>query len=288
MLYFKPLFLGKKCNNDCDYCEVEDESCSEKTLDEIREEISKIDELLNVKLYGGEPTLRRDLENIVDTLKEKGVKRIKITTNGRALADTAFLHNLLEIGIWHYEIKINGPSPDIHDSITKTSGSFMETVNGLKNLRVSRISKNNKEPFVALKIRLAKNNVNGLFNTISFALNQNIDRIILSYDDPQLSYIDSAAVIKNAIEMCLFGRIWVRVEKIPYCMFSGYEYHLIRLKSPEHIPYTKILACKTCSYNFCCPGIWEKYLKYNNPKQFQSVSKIPYFKDLKELFDARP
>ena len=154
-------------------------------------------------------------------------------------------------------------------------------------MKLSRISMNNMEPFVALKIGLGKNNLNHLFDTINLGLNHRVDRIVISYDDPQLSYNDSATIIKNAIEMSLFSRIWVQVEKVPYCMFSGYEHHLISLKHPTRINYSKILACKTCAYKFCCPGIWDKYLKNNNPKQFQSVTKSPYFKDLKELFNAK-
>lgn len=84
--------IGKKCNFDCSYCPpgVHDNHSPFLTLENIEQALNIVEHhsgILENKtciLTGGEPTLFKDLENLIKMLKVKNFKKIKINTNGTA------------------------------------------------------------------------------------------------------------------------------------------------------------------------------------------------------------
>jgi MoaA/NifB/PqqE/SkfB family radical SAM enzyme len=88
----------------------------------------------NIAFYGGEPTLRKYLLEIILAAKKNGYRRIKLLTNGRAFSDIQFLKQIVSSGCYLFEIKLWGSNPSLHDYITQMTGSFRETIHGLENL----------------------------------------------------------------------------------------------------------------------------------------------------------
>ena len=93
-LNYLRLSVTDQCNLRCTYC------MPEKGIPLIRpEEIMTKEEILaiaqafvdlgvtKIRLTGGEPTLRGDLAEIIEALKEMGVEEIALTTNGILLED---------------------------------------------------------------------------------------------------------------------------------------------------------------------------------------------------------
>ena len=59
----------------------------EKTTEQIKEDLNKARERCDsVVLVGGEPTIRKDIIEIVKYAKQLGFKKIQIQTNGRRFA----------------------------------------------------------------------------------------------------------------------------------------------------------------------------------------------------------
>ncbi|HIH72892.1 MAG TPA: radical SAM protein [Thermococcaceae archaeon] len=125
-----------RCNYNCPYCYL---GCSS---DIIRRELSKeeifnvIDELakLNVLvlcLCGGEPTLRRDLFDIIQYANEKGID-VNMVTNGSLISDN-FTSKLAESGIAAVQVSLDGSRPEIMEKL-RPKGSYNRAVNAIRNL----------------------------------------------------------------------------------------------------------------------------------------------------------
>jgi len=127
------------CNNNCNICML---AGIKRTLPVIRLDTFKkvlidiIDEgrFENLILSGAEVTTFEDLEKYLRFADSLGwFKKIQIQTNGRRLSNKKYLRRLIDCGVNEFFVSIHG-TEDVHDSITRTRGSFNETREGLKNL----------------------------------------------------------------------------------------------------------------------------------------------------------
>lgn len=84
--YMSHLWVTRRCNIHCRFCYIRDYSSPDPSLKEIRKRLDKIGELgcrLAV-IMGGEPTLRKDLPEIIGRCNEKGILSY-LVTNGTLL-----------------------------------------------------------------------------------------------------------------------------------------------------------------------------------------------------------
>lgn len=122
-LYEARLSLTGKCNHQCIYCGPfsdgkADNGYGDLSLNQVREIALLLkDKNLHLQLTGGEPTLRKDLTQIVETLNEEGISDIGLTTNG-SLINPEYAQRLLDAGI--SDIHIHMPSLD-YDVFAKTT-----------------------------------------------------------------------------------------------------------------------------------------------------------------------
>ncbi|MFH1235136.1 MAG: radical SAM protein [Candidatus Diapherotrites archaeon] len=132
------LLLGYECNNNCRFCYCGDKrrlppmrtTEAKKQLDLAKKRGSKF-----VDFLGGEPTIRKDILELVMHAKKAGYETISITTNGRMLSKPAFAKALVEAGLNSAVFSIHGHNAELHDSLTRCSGSFEQLVKGMKNFR---------------------------------------------------------------------------------------------------------------------------------------------------------
>jgi len=130
--------LQYECNNKCSWCYAPSEitSSKEKRFNNRKEdEFIDLVNGLNVKkiiLIGGEPSIYPNLERVIEKISKKGIK-VSMVTNGRRLANYDFVQKIGDIGLTSLTISVEGSSPEIHDSITKISGSFYQTIQGIDN-----------------------------------------------------------------------------------------------------------------------------------------------------------
>ena len=87
---------------------------------------------------GGEPLLRRDLEDMIRFAEKSGL-RVNLITNG-TLADTRRAHSLYKAGLRTAQVSIEGISAPTHDALTARSGSFDSTLAGIRCLQAAGIS----------------------------------------------------------------------------------------------------------------------------------------------------
>ena len=109
------LSVTGECNHKCKYCGSFSDG---KAINGYRnlslDQVSDLTLLLknkglHVQLTGGEPTLRKDLDQIIRILSKGGVKDIGLTTNGSILSPE-YAQRLFDAGI--SDIHIHVPSLD--------------------------------------------------------------------------------------------------------------------------------------------------------------------------------
>ena len=131
---------GLRCNNRCVHCNQPMLRAGGILLEpetaDLRARIaSGRDEGFDgVAFSGGEPTLRRDLPDLIAWARQAGYQRIGITTNGRMLSYRGFSERLVEAGLTGASVSLHGPSAEIHDAVTGIPGSFDQAVRGIARL----------------------------------------------------------------------------------------------------------------------------------------------------------
>jgi cyclic pyranopterin phosphate synthase len=117
-----------RCNLRCAYCMPEEEYTWLPRADILRfEEIARLVDAFTgvgverVRLTGGEPLLRRDLDALVGLLAEKSaLSEIALTTNGLLLAAQA--HALKQAGLARVTVSLDTLRPDRFRALTRREG----------------------------------------------------------------------------------------------------------------------------------------------------------------------
>lgn len=128
------------CQQKCAYCYNawrEDNGASfdagaQKTL------LARVDKLLSaldvdhVTVTGGEPFARRDIFELFDLLRERGVG-IQIISNG-GLIDDAVATRLAPYRVSYVQVTLDGPTAELHDAHVGGAGHYDKTIAGIRAL----------------------------------------------------------------------------------------------------------------------------------------------------------
>jgi len=120
-----------RCDLDCTYCNAAAErtETAELSADEIARiaAAARIAGARTVRLTGGEPLMREDLEEIVGRVRSAGVEEVALTTNAQALAPRAW--SLREAGLDRVNIGLPSLGADSYRTIT--GGDVAPALGGL-------------------------------------------------------------------------------------------------------------------------------------------------------------
>lgn len=127
-----------RCNNNCIFCAADhgfNNTNSEMTIDEFKETLDQnnVGALDRVIINGGEPTTHTHFFDFLKIAKEHNAY-IDLYTNGVKLNDFEFAKKLLTYTPLLIRIPIFGATPEVHDKLTGMSGSFKNTMDGIRNL----------------------------------------------------------------------------------------------------------------------------------------------------------
>jgi radical SAM protein with 4Fe4S-binding SPASM domain len=123
-----------------------------KALDETRCE--------HVTLTGGEPLLRDDLAQILDMLRNRGV-RVTLISNGRLLTELAVV-DLVGRGVSLFELPLFSRRRAVHDDLCASPGAFDAVLAAMARIRYHRGA------FVAVFVA-TRRNIPDLYDTIKLA-----------------------------------------------------------------------------------------------------------------------
>jgi radical SAM protein with 4Fe4S-binding SPASM domain len=133
--------LTYRCTHRCSFCYASagprGARADEMTTEQVKRVIDRIvDEahVPTISFTGGEPTLRKDLPELIRHAKQKGM-RVNLITNGMRCAKPAYAAELKQAGLDSAQVSLEAADAETHDAITKVTGSFDKSVRGVGNLR---------------------------------------------------------------------------------------------------------------------------------------------------------
>ncbi len=291
--------LGFQCNNQCRFCVQGNkrEKYPDKTTKQIKEILRKTCKKYDgVVFTGGEPTIRKDLPEIVQYAKNLGFKSIQIQTNGRMFAYKKYCQDLIKQGANEFALALHGHTAYLHDSLTTSPRSFEQTTAAIKNLKSlsQRVLMNTviTKPNYKYLPQIAKLLVNLKVNQFQFAF-LHINQLILSSPKltdeivPRKSKV--MPYVKKGLQIGIDAGISVMTEAIPYCFMKDYEEYIAERVIPEGTVYdaawsiedygkyrktegkTKGPDCPKCKHYRVCEGPWKEYPQIFGWKEFKPV-----------------
>ncbi len=133
------VLTGAVCNNNCIFCMEEDrdgrrEVNSRTDDDLVRFVLAENPGAEEICFTSGEPTTNPSLPRWVKMAKDAGVPRISVMTNGRALSYEKYARLLIAAGMRRFYVSIHGHDAKLHEGLTRTPGSFAQTVAGIETI----------------------------------------------------------------------------------------------------------------------------------------------------------
>lgn len=134
------LSVTDQCNFRCEYC-LPDGYQKNPLLQDSELDAKEISRLVTafrnlgvtkVRLTGGEPTVRRDIIQVVKTIKDiAGIEKIALTTNGYRFSEIA--EQLYQAGLNAVNISIDSLDENRFSKITGTSHKFKKIIEGVEH-----------------------------------------------------------------------------------------------------------------------------------------------------------
>lgn len=225
--------IGYQCNNKCFFCAQGDkrEICSFRGKKEIEKELAKARKnCASVVFTGGEPTLHPSFLDLVEFARKLKFETIQIQTNGRMFGYNKFCIEAIRRGgnnIIEFSPSLHGHKASLHDYLTSASGSFQQTVQGIKNLK-------------ALGQRVITNSV---ITSLNYRYLPALARLLVKLDVDQFQFafahivgtakknrkwlvprkLDVMPYVKKGLDIGKKAGKVVTTEAIPYCLMIGYE-----------------------------------------------------------------
>ena len=307
------LFMGYTCNNNCWFCsEMANRGRQDKTTYEIKRQLdaSRKEGVERITFTGGEPTVRKDILELVSYAKSAGFEEIFVITNGRMLFYKEFAKRLAKAGLTHILFSLHAPRADIHDFLTRSPGSFEQTLKGIKNMvEVGGVKVENNTV-------ITRKNYKYLPEHAELLVRLNIDffefifvnpmTIACYFGDrfeefvPKVSEIGK--YVSRALDIGVKNGIWCTAEGIPFCRMNGHEGYATELymaqersivgpdnryvadlnKSRKEKTKLKSEKCKKCRYYLICEGIWGYYAEHYGMDELRPVAG-EYVRNVDEL-----
>ncbi len=280
------IILSPSCGNSCLFCG----SPRSKSKEEIKEE--EINALKNVidfrkqglkgiEISGCDPIEYGKIAKLIRIIKENNFEHIMLSTHGRRLADRSFANEMIKSGVTKLRIPVYGSNSTIHDSITRASGSFEETLKGIQYILENSSIK------IRISCLIVQQNKEDLVNIIDLVNSLGIKDFTFSIpcipsDEYVSHYIpikDLGVFIKEVeqhaakinfplifieIPFCVFGESKSRIDNKcgppnlgKYCQPTGrYKTHIKDM--PSYRLKKKVSICDHCKASGICDGFFVK------------------------------
>ena len=230
------LHVGYACNLRCRFCyyieDLEKGRTKNWTTAELKRRLRIARRLSKTAMdfTGGEPSIRKDIFELIAFAKSIGYTDVNMITNGIRLSDPDFCARLVEAGLNDILFSIHSPVEAEHDYLTRIKGSYRRIFQALENMqrlgvrgRVNSVVSNMNYKRVDQLFELLLPYSVSAFNLIVF----NPSETTLSLPDDDGTRIEDYWTISKEISTALdvykdrFETVNVRF--LPFCLLPGHE-----------------------------------------------------------------
>lgn len=287
---------GFVCNNNCIFCvQAHNKLKGNRSIDEIKENLSECRQRCEiVVLTGGEVSIRDDFFEIIAYAKELGYSLIQIQSNGRMFSSLDVCKKAINAGANEFAFALHGFNAEQHDSLTRSKGSFLQTVSAIKNLRKlgCKVIMNTvvvKQNYKDLE-KIAKLLVNLDVNQFQMAFVHPMGNAWQNFEDVVPRISEAAPFIHKALRIGINSGKVVMAEAMPYCMMHGYEKCIAEEITPDteirgkeyqntndftrqrkELGKVKFEKCKKCKNDGVCEGPWKEYAEKYGDEEFEAI-----------------
>lgn len=171
--------IENNCNLRCKHCFIADDTKSSKLIS-YAEAIQIIDKLSalgiqNINFTTMEPLLFPDISKVIKYCSFKHIKT-SIITNGTLLAESDFAKEIIQSGVDHISISLEGIS-DVSNDAIRGKGSFQLALKGIENCQANQ----RRGHYVSIGIQMSLNrySVNEVEDIPEFFNHLNIDYLYI-------------------------------------------------------------------------------------------------------------
>ena len=262
-------FVTAKCNSNCVMCPSPNsarqsgESTSVDTLIEIAKHIPA--DTPHLTITGGEPFMvGREIFRFMEFLRNRfEYTEFLFLTNGRIFSVNSYVEDFVRTapGNSVVAIPIHGSTAAKHDCITQSAGSFLQTIQGIKNLLKAGI-------YIELRVVISKLNVEDLYNIaklissemqgigyVSIMAMEMTGSAWINRERVWISYMRAAQALKPALIELLEHGIDVKLYNFPLCTVPKQFWTLCEKSiSPDKVRYVE--TCDNCRMKKSCGGVF--------------------------------
>lgn len=237
--------LGYRCNARCPFCYYLDSVTSSKGEPSTQQVIKRLEAMrrqgaTEVEFTGGEPTIRKDIVELVACAKGLGYVNISFISNGLRLASKTFADRLLDAGANDFLFSIHGHNSALHDSQTQIKGSFKKILAAVENVTsrgarcrgsttVNGQNYTHVADIVGRMLALEMQCIHlAVFSPVAQADGANKAMFV--------SYSDATDHIKIAIDKHKNRLPPLSVKYVPPCFMQGYEQYVMNLYQQSFDP----------------------------------------------------
>ena len=238
--------LGFRCNARCSFCyyldHVDDPVEKDPPTGEVLKRLAMIRKLgaSEIEFTGGEPTICKDLPQLITAAKGLGFANVSLITNGIKLANRAYAEALCSAGANDFLFSIHGATAELHDEMTKVRGSFDKIVAAVENVRAfgarcrssTTITAQNYRSVAAIFEKLLSLRMEcmhlALFSPVADA--KNAETAV------HVGYAEATRYIKEAIDLYRGRLPPLSVKYVPFCFMQGYENYVMNVTQQSFDP----------------------------------------------------
>lgn len=267
-------FITNACNSNCIMCPSSEKSrrSAYRADIPILIQIAKHmpTNLRHITVTGGEPFLiGKELFALLHFCKEKfDTTEFQILTNGRifALKEYCELVERYQPAQTTFGIPVHAANPELHDMITQTKGSFIQTLTGIKNLLKIKAK-------IQLRIVVSQMNYQNIFQLaqliiqefpeiyqVCFIAMEMTGSAWVNRKKTWIEYGQSFQYLEQAIDVLMSVGIDVALFNYPLCMVKK-QYRTLCAKSisPDKVKFDN--KCSICALKDACSGIFAGTIK---------------------------
>lgn len=127
------VLVTDRCNFRCPYCRgVRPELRGELSLDRFNEYIAASGNIENIRFSGGEPTLNYSLSDMARHSRERGIRRIAVSTNGSAPFE--LYQQLIEAGVNDFSVSLDACCASGFNEMSGGNGSWPTITRNIREL----------------------------------------------------------------------------------------------------------------------------------------------------------